>query len=198
MVMVSEGAGSYENPEPGSYAAVCNSIIDLGTQEGEYQGNKIRRRQVIIGWELAEKNSKGEPFRVSAFYTASLSEKSKLRPMLEAWRGTTFTAEELGGFSLTKVLTKPCMVSLILNEKGKVRVSSVSKLPKGMPVPTLTTGLTNFDLDAFDKIAFEKLSPKIQEMIKKSPEYAKVTAGGPEIEPEHDAQEPEVVDEVGY
>ncbi|MBK6881283.1 MAG: hypothetical protein IPH01_11030 [Elusimicrobia bacterium] len=49
MVMVNEGAGSFENPEPGSYAAVCNQVIDLGTQEGEYQGNKIKRRQVILG-----------------------------------------------------------------------------------------------------------------------------------------------------
>lgn len=196
--MVSEGAGSYENPEPGSYAAVCNQIIDLGTQEGEYQGNKIRRRQVIMGWELAEKNSKGEPFRVSAFYTASLSEKSKLRPMLEAWRGSAFTIEELGGFSLTKVLGKPCMVSLILNDKNKIRVSSVSKLPKGMPVPTLTTGLTNFDLDEFDPIALGKLSPKIQDMVKKSPEYAKATSGGHEVEAEHEAQEPEIVEEVGF
>ncbi|MBK7546233.1 MAG: hypothetical protein IPI56_10915 [Elusimicrobia bacterium] len=160
MVMVNEGAGSFENPEPGSYAAVCNQVIDLGTQEGEYQGNKIKRRQVILGWELTEKNSKGEPFRVSSFYTASLSEKSKLRPMLESWRGAAFSTEELKGFPLSKLLGKPCLVSLILNEKQRIRVSSVSKLPKGMPAPTNTTPIVDFDLDKYDSIAFSKLSPQ--------------------------------------
>lgn len=198
MVMVNEGAGSFENPEPGSYAAVCNQVIDLGTQEGEYQGNKIKRRQVILGWELTEKNSKGEPFRVSSFYTASLSEKSKLRPMLESWRGAAFSTEELKGFPLSKLLGKPCLVSLILNEKQRIRVSSVSKLPKGMPAPTNTTPIVDFDLDKYDSIAFSKLSPKLQDMIKKSPEYAKATSGGHEVEPEHDAQEPDVEPEAGF
>ena len=198
MVMVNEGAGSFENPEPGSYAAVCNQVIDLGTQEGEYQGNKIKRRQVILGWELTEKNSKGEPFRVSSFYTASLSEKSKLRPMLESWRGAAFSTEELKGFPLSKLLGKPCLVSLILNEKQRIRVSSVSKLPKGMPAPTNTTPIVDFDLDKYDTIAFTKLSPKLQDMIKKSPEYAKATSGGHEVEPEHDAQEPDVEPEAGF
>ena len=199
MVMVSEGAGSFENPEPGSYAAVCNQVIDLGTQEGEYQGNKIKRRQVIIGWELTEKNSKGEPFRVSSFYTASLSEKSKLRPMLESWRGVALTAEELDGFSLSKLLGQPCLVSLILNDKGRIKVSSVSKLPKGMPAPANATAIVDFDLEKFDPIAFGKFSNKLQEMIRKSPEYAKATSGGHEPEPasEHDAQEPDVED-VGF
>jgi len=175
MVMAKDSGTSFENPEPGSYSAVCNKLIDLGTQEGEYQGVKNKRHQIIIGWELAEKNSKGEPFTVSGFYTVSLADKSKLRPMLEAWRGAAFTAEELEGFQLSCILGKPCMISLVLNDKGKIKVSSVSKLPKGMPAYTSQTGLTDFDLEYFKVETFDKFSDKLKDIIKKSPEYAKAT-----------------------
>lgn len=170
--MVRNSDGHYENPEPGSYAATCNKLIDLGTQESEYQGKKIKRQQVILGWELSEKMSTGEPFTVSAFYTASLSEKSKLRPMLESWRGAAFTAEELEGFDLSKLLGKPCMVSLVLNDKKKIRVSGVSKLPKGMPTHQLVGKMTHFDMNAYNQAAFDGLSEKIKEIIRRSPEYA--------------------------
>lgn len=175
MVMAKDSGTSFENPEPGTYSAVCNKLIDLGTQEGEYQGVKNKRHQIIIGWELGEKNSKGEPFTVSGFYTVSLSDKSKLRPMLEAWRGAAFTADELMGFQMSTILGKPCMVSLVLNEKGKIKVSSISKLPKGMLPLSAQTGLIDFDLEHFKVETFDKFSDKLKDIIKKSPEYAKAT-----------------------
>lgn len=200
MVMVNEGSGTFESPEPGSYAAVCYQIIDLGTQEGEYQGKKIQRRQVIIGWELTEKNSKGEPFRASTFFTASLSEKANLRKVLESWRGSAFTPEELKGFSLSKLLGKPCLISLILTDKNKIRVSGASKLPKGMEAPVGSLPMLDFDLDKFDAITFSKLSSKLQDIIKKSPEYAKAANPGHTVDEDHDAHEPEleVYPEVGF
>ena len=199
MVTVRNSDTHFESPEPGSYPATCYKLIDLGTQESEYQGKAIKRRQVIIGWELAEKMSTGDPFVVSAFYTASLSEKSKLRPILESWRGASFTAEELEGFDLGKLLGKSCLVSLVINDKGKTRVSTAMKLPKGVSGPVLVNKVVHFDLDKFDQVVFDSLSDKLKDMIKRSPEYALV--GAPksafheedpvvESEPEHETEVP--------
>jgi hypothetical protein len=195
MVTVKNSDGHYENPEPGSYAATCYKVIDLGTQESEYQGKKIKRRQVIIGWELSEKMSSGEPFTSSAFFTASLSEKSKLRPMLESWRGAAFTPEELNGFDLAKLIGKPCLVSLVLNEKKKVRVGGVSKLPKGMQPSAPTLKPIHFDLEQFDEATFNGLSEKIKEIIRKSPEYALV---GTDLKPVSVTSEEEAPSEESH
>ena len=48
MVTVRNSDSHFENPEPGSYPATCYKIIDLGTQEGEYQGKTIKRRLNIV------------------------------------------------------------------------------------------------------------------------------------------------------
>lgn len=165
------GGGDFENPEPGSYAATCYKIIDIGTQTSEYQGKANSRRQAILGWELDELMSDGRPFVVSKFYTASLSEKANLRHDLAAWRGRDFTEEELGGFSPKNILGKPCLVTLTKNDKGKVRVTGVAKLPKGMTAPPLQNDLLFFHLDEFDRKVFDGLSDGVKKLIVQSPEY---------------------------
>ena len=172
------GGGDFENPDPGSYAGVCYKIIDIGTQTSEYQGKTKSRRQVIIGWELDELMSDGRPFVVSKFYTASLSEKANLRHDLAAWRGRDFTPEELQGFSPRNILGKSCLVQLTKNDKGKVRVTGVAKLPKGMNAPELVNEQVFFHLDEFDQATFDSLSDGVKKLIVQSPEYQHI-AGKP-------------------
>lgn len=182
MKWTDSGGGTFENPEPGSYAAVCYKIIDIGTQEGEYQGVKNLKRQVIIGWELNELMTTGEnagkPFVVSKFYTASLSEKATLRHDLAGWRGRDFTADELSGFEDKNILGKSCMLSLTLTDKGKIRVSSVAKLPKGMqaPVQVNPTIYLSLEPDAYGKEVFEAQSDKMKALIMLSPEWQELNA----------------------
>lgn len=168
---VKDNDEDFEQPDAGSYAAVCSKLIDLGTQSSEYQGKRVVRHQILLSWELDEKMSDGQPFVTSQFYTASLGEKAKLRAHLEAWRGKQFTEEELNGFELQNLLGKSCMISLIQNDKGKIKVQSVSKLPKGMTPPTLSGPTVYFSLETFDKAVFEGLSEGIKKIIAQSPEY---------------------------
>jgi hypothetical protein len=171
MKLKDTGHGDFEQPEAGSYAAICYKFIDIGTQTGEYNGLATIRHQIILGWELDEKMADGKPFVVSQFYTASLHEKSKLRAHLEAWRGQQFTPEELQGFEAKRLLGQPCMISLVKNEKGKIKVQSVSKLPKGMNVPVKVNTSVYFSLDEFDHGIFEALSDGIKKLVIQSPEY---------------------------
>jgi hypothetical protein len=173
-----DSGGSFEQPEPGSYAAVCYKLIDIGTQEGEYQGQKTVRRQVILGWEIDEKMQNGEhagkPFIVSKFYTQSLNEKATLRHDLAGWRGRDFTPEELAGFDAKCIIGKPCMLSLTLSDKGKIKVASVAKLPKGMAAPTQVNPSVFLSLEPadFNQAAFDAQSDKLKAMIMQSPEWA--------------------------
>ena len=157
------GGGDFEQPP-------------IGTQRGEYQGKVNIRRQCIIGWELPtelmqEGDLAGQPFIVSRFYTASLGKKANLRADLQSWRGREFTEEELDGFESKNILGKPCMLSLIKNEKDKVKISGVMAMPKGMDIPAQKTPSVYFSLDAFDREVFEALSDGIKKMITVSPEY---------------------------
>lgn len=171
MVTVRNQDREFEMPEPGSYPAVCYKVVDLGTQESEFQGKKLRRRQVVIGWELAEKMESGEHFIVSGFYTASLGEKAKLRAMLESWRGSPFTKDELEGFNIGVLLGKTCIVSLIKNEKDKIKVSAVGKMMKGVAPHVLVNKIVHLDLEKFDQAVFDGLSDKMKDIIRRSPEY---------------------------
>ena len=160
----------------GTYPARCIKIIDLGTQHGEYEGKEIVKKQVMITWELPTElipdgDLKGKPYGVSMFFTASLSEKAKLRQILESWRGRAFTQEELAGFDLRNILGKPCMASVVHTEKGRAKISAITSVPKGMTVPTAINELIFFDISNFNQDHFDKLSEKIQKMIQSSDEY---------------------------
>lgn len=193
MILSDSGNTSFEQPPPGSHAARCIAIIDLGTQRSTYEGEAQIKRQVIIRWELpneliATGDFAGKPFSVSKFYTASLHEKAGLRIALAAWRGRDFSAEELKGFDLKSILGKACMVSVTLNEKGKAKVASVMALPKGMAIPTQVNPSFHFSLDAgeFKDEHFESLSKGFKEMVAASPEYQQILRrrANPQGEPE--------------
>lgn len=177
-MIVKDNGGSYENPPTGMHNAVCYRVIDLGTHEAEYQGKKHTRRELMISWEIDELMSDGKRFAVSSFYTASLSEKSKLRPMLESWRGRPFTEQELEGFDLANIIGKPCMVNLVLSDKGKIKVASVSPLPKGMQSIELTNATQHLDLEKFDPLVYDALSDGLKNKIAQSPEYMQLSGAG--------------------
>lgn len=106
--------GDYSTAPEGLHHAVCVDVIDQGLVKTEW-GEKYR---VQIRWQLDQNDPQSDPPRpylVMATYTNSLHEKSRLRPMLEAWRGRKFTAEELDGFDLEKLLGVNCQIQIIHN-----------------------------------------------------------------------------------
>lgn len=182
MKWADNGGGDFEQPPVGTTVARCVKIIDIGTQKGEYQGKATSKRQCIVGWELpnelmTEGEYAGKPFNVSKFYTASLGEKANLRKDLQNWRGREFTDDELRGFESKNILGKACMLSLTQNDKGKVRVTGVMALPKGMQVPPQVNESVYFSLDEFNPHVFDALSDGIKKMITASPEYQDVAMG---------------------
>ena len=155
-----------------TYPAVCNMLVDLGEQYSE-RFDKTSR-QILICWEIpSEKLDNGESRRLSKTYTASLNSKGNLRRDLIAWRGRDFTVYELKAFDLKNIVGAPCMLQVIhrVGQDGTKRavIGGIMKLPKGMPLPTLTNGFTIFDLDDPDAEAkMADLPEWIQTRIKDS------------------------------
>ena len=180
MKFSSGSKGSWVQPETGNTAATCIRIIDLGTQEREYQGKTSLRRQCLIVWELdGQADGDGTPLTISKFYTSSLSEKANLRKDLESWRGRPFTAEELSGFEAKNLIGKPCLLNLVQTQGAKglrVGVSTISPLPKGMKAPSGTQNATYvYDVDAPSPEIWEQLSSGIQDIIRRCEEFKNVT-----------------------
>lgn len=170
-------------------------MIDLGTQlsTGEFAG-KLQHK-IRIGWELFGEDESGQPLTenidghempmtISKSYTLSMHEKAGLRIALSAWRGKAFTEEEAKAFDVSKLMGSYAMVNVTHSEtngKTYTNVAGLSPIPGALknakPAPVHPNQV--FDLDTPDMKMFAAFHEKLQDAIKKSPEWARST-GMPE------------------
>ena len=169
------GSGGFQQAPAATHAARCIKLIDLGTQQNEYQGAVTYKRQMIVVWELPNElmtgEHEGKPFVVSKFYTFSMHENATFRKDLQNWTGRILTDEEAAEYDVSSILDSACMLSVVHNEKGKAKITSVMGLPKGMILPPRTNPIVLFSLDAFDESVFNDFSDGLKAIIAKSPEY---------------------------
>lgn len=190
--------GNRPQPEEGQYGARCIGIVDLGTQETTFKGQKKHVRQVmfffeLIGTEAIFDESKGpQPFVMNQKFTLSFADKANLRKFLKQWRNKDMTEEEANNPVFMKTLLgKPVYLSITITEKdGKSyrNISTVMKYPTNLPkLAQPVNELFYFDMDMDvpgnnPVVDFSKLYNWVQDVIKKSPEYAElngVQGGGP-------------------
>lgn len=169
------GGGSFTPAPEGTHLARCVRVVDMGTQPGS-QMYPTPKHRVQFVWELpheqTEYEGKTEPSFVIKRYTMSLHEKASLRHDLESWRGRQFTADELSGFELKKVLGAPCMISIVHSDDHKyANIKAVTACPKGMDVPDQHHPSVYFEIEDGASEAFQKFSPKMQEAIRQAPEW---------------------------
>ena len=102
----------------GLWPAVCCDVYDLGLVQTQF-GEQVK---IEISWQLEERDPKtNRRFLVSQRYTPSLHEKSKLRPLLESWRGRKFTKDEEREFDIEKLLGACCQLQIVHNIKDEGR-----------------------------------------------------------------------------
>lgn len=182
-------------PEAGLAKARCIAMIDLGTQEREFQGKKSSARKVKLTFELVEtahvfdKEKGPQPFVVSKEYTASLSEKATLHKDLTQWRGKKFTKEELEGYDLNNLVGKPCYLSIVHEQSKKdsnviyANIASIIPIKPGEKIPANKNPLIRFNIDNLDApVVFGQLHKFEQEKITKSPEWQKLQGNAGVIE----------------
>lgn len=112
-------------PAPaGIHNAVCVDVTPLKGKDTLYGWKKYFR----IVWEIDEKMENGKRFIASKQYTPSLHPKSTLHKDLTAWRGKAFTAEELKGFDIEKILGSPCNIAITHTDKDGTIYSNVTAI----------------------------------------------------------------------
>lgn len=157
----------------GIHKAVVYSEVDLGTQITEF-GEK---RKVLISWEISSirktfSQEKGEqPVAISKKFTASMHEKSSLRPVVEAVMGRKFESdEEAYDFDTKDLIGKTCLIYVEHND-GYANIKNVMKNTDGVDlVPENPTRI--FELDNPDRTVFDSLHDKLKVQVSASPEYA--------------------------
>lgn len=181
---VRDTGSDFESAPTGTHLARCIGLIGIGTREKEWQGKSRLSNEIIVTWELPNETMKdGRPFTVSQFYTRSLADKANLRHALKNWRGRDFTLEELQAFELKNVLDKGCQVVCSAKDNGKVYVTAVAGLPKGVELPARVNDLRYFDVEEWNDDEFDALSDRLQAMVKDSIEYAEIQKHGRVLDP---------------
>src|SRR5712691_4773765 len=118
-IVAKAGGDNFAPPAPpGTHAAVCVDIIDLGVLEVNFAGTAKKQHKIRIVWQLDQARPDGKPHEASQRYTLSLHEKATLRKDLESWRGKPFTEDELNGFDVESVLHAPAFLNLMEVKKG--------------------------------------------------------------------------------
>src|SRR5882762_487573 len=138
----SEGK-AYKQASVGTHTGVCYMVVDIGTQENDFQGEKKIARQVVIGWELPEElTDDGKPLSVIKTYTLSFHEKASLAKDYKAWLKQPNALK----FDLSKLIGAGCNLNIGETSGGKAKVTGVSALKANEKVPALTRGSILFDL----------------------------------------------------
>jgi len=178
----------FKNSPPGSHLGRLYKIVDLGTQQGEWEGKATYARKMIFYFELHGEDDKGQPLVnddgkpliVTKYYNASLGEKATLRKHLQTWLNLDFSKMP-EGFDLEKLLGKFAMINVTTYQKdGKTRASveGLSAVPAIVVKHGLPEGfneISMFTLNKFDSAKFDALSDGIKKMIMSSPEYRALT-----------------------
>ena len=167
--------------EPGTYHAICYSVIDVGTQYSEYYRKSSPK--VILTWEIPklrieyekDGNALEGPRVISKTYTNILHEKSNLSQDLISWRGKPFTAGEAKGFDVSKVLGVNCILTVV-NEEGKnnkvyANVAGVSGLMIGMKSTEPENEKVFYDIGSGKEAIPETIPSWIKDIILKCEEF---------------------------
>lgn len=174
LIAKDKGGVDFKAVPAGTHVAICTLVADMGVQPTK---NFKPRSQVYIRWELpneivtwkdADGGEHTGPMTIGQRYTMSLSEKANLRSDLEAWRGKTFTEQELAGFDIRNILGKACMLGVTHNvtpKKTYANISAVMGLPKGASVPQPSVKPIAYDIDSHDPAVFGQLPQWLQEAI---------------------------------
>lgn len=176
------GEGKQFDPVPaGNHVARCYQMVEIGTEEAEFQGEKKNVHRVRITWELPNEKKvfnpeKGEqPYSVSKDYTLSMHEKATLRHDLQSWRGRAFTDEEAVAFDITKLLGKPCLLNIIhrtaQNGNTYANIAGVTAVPKGTIVPDQINPTFLLSYEDWDDAKFASLPDWLKQRIEKTPEF---------------------------
>tara|TARA_R100000234_G_scaffold119397_1_gene102208 strand:- start:1160 stop:1888 length:729 start_codon:yes stop_codon:yes gene_type:complete len=165
-VKSSGGGEDFPKLQPGKYEGTCFRIVDLGTREKEFKGEKFKKKELRLEFEITKAVDPADneitmederPFGVSKTYTASLFEAANLRKDLENWRDKTFTQEELDGFDVSKLIGMTARIEIGHTASdpargfagGNAKILKLSRPDGGVQKVATVNPQVIFDLDDY-------------------------------------------------
>jgi hypothetical protein len=130
------GDGNFERAPAGNHPAVLIGLIDMGTQENNYQGNVTWQHRAYFVYELVMEKMTTFPGKnhiLAIDLTVSMNEKAKLRKWVEARTGKQIP--DGVEYDISQELGQPVLLNVVLNKDGYPKIESVGSVPKGMTVP---------------------------------------------------------------
>lgn len=167
----------------GNHIATCYQVIDLGTVEGQYEGQPTFKRKVRLTFELPNElrvfkpeNGK-QPMVISREFTFSMHENSALRPFIQSWIGKTINDDDARKFDFSSLCGMSGLLNVLhKNESGKTfaNISTMTPLIAGMPSPAPINPQTIIFLDDFENFnwdGYNALPEWLQKKVAESPEW---------------------------
>ena len=147
------GGEDWEIPDPGLHPATVIGLIDLGSHNNDYQGEKRDPKRILfVVWELATLDTDGKPFLVGEGFTDSLHKKANWRKLLAGWRGRDFQEGE--EFDPINIVDVKCLVTIAhgISSKDKkyAHIAAVAPPMKGQAIPDRKNDLVMFHLSMID------------------------------------------------
>ena len=188
MALLSKAGGGGDGFDPipvGTHIARCISVVDLGLQSGEWQGEPTLNKKVYVGFEIPSVRVKWKkddvehegPGLIFNIYTNSIHAKSNLGGHLISWRGRAFTEEEERGFDLFTILDVPCMISVVHKQskdgtKTYANIGAIMGLPKGTDADKREGDILGYSPDDPDRADMTGVPEWLQKMIAKQVTHA--------------------------
>lgn len=182
-ITATKSGGNFELVPQGQYTARCYRVIDLGTQENEWQGEKYMSRKVMLFWELL-KDSDGERptpeasdnvFTMLKEYTLSFNENSNLYQDVTSWLGKELEDEEynvddlLGKYAQLQVMHKTIKQGKNAGKKKAIVNGLFPHTSKTKPKAENKDEL--FEVESPDMDVMDNLPEFVQNKIKYSQEW---------------------------
>jgi hypothetical protein len=172
--------GDFQPAPAGAHLAQCVGIVDTGTRETEFGGKRQLRVTFVLPQETM---TNGRPFTVGRTLSKSYHRKATLRGFIDTLLGRSLSEVEMrDGFDARALLGKVCMVQIVHNvkEDGVVyaNIDNVMPVPKGMRAPhidDIETHYLSLEPDEYSDEDFFALPPRLQDIVRGSPEYADLT-----------------------
>jgi len=197
MPTAKEASKTFTPVPAGSHIGRAVHCISLGTQPAS--PNFLPSFKVLMAWEIPDEvivntqTKEQKPMLISKEYSLSLGKKANLRRDLEGWRGREFTADELKGFQVEKVLDKPCMLNVIhkTSASGNVYavITGISALPKGVQCGPRVHELLHYEIEQGKSCPqWEKIPEFIRKKIELCGEWTHPAVSETTEEPETETE----------
>ena len=148
------GGGDFKDVEAGTHPARIVAVWDCGIQK-PYSEDQAPKQALCIVYEVDEATEGGERLTITEPYNVTLGEKAKLRgPVLAALPDfPKRTAAQRAEFVTDDLLGAGVMITVSQKPSGKMKVSAVAPLPKGLTahedwgIPEAPFGLANWMIE---------------------------------------------------